>query len=118
VIALAKDTRFIGDAHVTMLISCYLDGVLELKEFNAYKNAEGRITRLPAKLSKKNKLSLALLEVFEFDVEYSEPELNEILKAYLDDFALVRRTLVDMGYLERDRYGRTYRRVAKAAELA
>ncbi len=88
--------------------------MLELKEFNAFKNSEGRITRLPAKLGKKNRLSIALLEVFEFDVEYSEPELNEILKAYLDDFALVRRTLVDMGFLERDRYGKSYRRVTKA----
>ena len=88
--------------------------MLELKEFNAYKNSEGRITRLPAKLGKKNRLSLALLDAFEFDVEYSEPELNEILKAYLDDFALVRRTLVDMGFLERDRYGRSYRRVTRA----
>ena len=88
--------------------------VLELKQFNAYKNPEGRITRLPAKLSKKVELSLALLEVFEFGVEYTEPELNEILKKYLDDFALVRRTLVDLGHLERDPYGRSYRRAAKA----
>jgi hypothetical protein len=90
--------------------------VLELKEFNSYKDAEGRIIRLPAKLSKKNKLSIALLDAFEFDTEYSEPQLNEILKTYLDDFALVRRTLVDMGYLERDRYGKSYRRVVRAEE--
>ncbi|MEY5023170.1 MAG: hypothetical protein RL569_83 [Actinomycetota bacterium] len=92
--------------------------MLELNEFKTYKDSDGRITRLPAKWSKKVKLSLALLEAFEFDVEYSEPELNEILKAYLDDFALVRRTLVDMGYLERDRYGKSYRRVVKAQESA
>jgi hypothetical protein len=90
--------------------------VLELKEFNSYKDAEGRIIRLPAKLSKKNKLSIALLDAFDFDTEYSEPQLNEILKTYLDDFALVRRTLVDMGYLERDRYGKSYRRVVRAEE--
>ncbi len=90
--------------------------MLELKEFNSYKDAEGRIIRLPAKLSKKNKLSIALLDAFEFDTEYSEPQLNEILKTYLDDFALVRRTLVDMGYLERDRYGKSYRRVVRAEE--
>ncbi len=92
--------------------------MLELQEFNAYKDVEGRITRLPAKLSKKNKLSLALLEAFEFDTQYSEPQLNEILKTYLDDFALVRRTLVEMGYLERDRYGKSYRRVVRAQESA
>ncbi len=90
--------------------------MLELKEFNSYKDAEGRIIRLPAKLSKKNKLSIALLDAFDFDTEYSEPQLNEILKTYLDDFALVRRTLVDMGYLERDRYGKSYRRVVRAEE--
>ncbi len=87
---------------------------LELNDFAAYKDSYGRITRLPAKLSRKNKLSLQLLEIFQPGVEYSEPELNEMLKAYLDDFALVRRTLVDMGYLQRDAYGKVYTLVAKA----
>jgi hypothetical protein len=86
--------------------------MLELKGFDAFKDASGRITRLPAKLSRKNKLSIELLEMFEFGVTYSEPELNEMLKAHLDDFALVRRTLVDMGLLQRDPYGKQYRRVA------
>ncbi len=103
---------------ILILFASILFAVLELKEFQVYKDADGRITRLPAKWTKKVKLSLALLEAFEFDVEYTEPELNEILKAYLDDFALVRRTLVDMGYLERDRYGKSYRRVARAQEPA
>lgn len=89
---------------------------LELSDFAAYKDSFGRITRLPAKLSRKNKLSLQLLEIFQPGVEYSEPELNEMLKAYLDDFALVRRTLVDMGYLQRDAYGKVYKRVIKFPE--
>lgn len=87
---------------------------LELKDFAAYKDPSGRITRLPAKLSRKDKLSLQLLEIFQPGVEYSEPELNEMLKVYLDDFALVRRTLVDMGHLQRDAYGKVYTRVPKA----
>jgi hypothetical protein len=89
---------------------------LELQDFAAYKDQSGRITRLPAKLSRKNKLSVTLLEIFEPGVEYSEPELNEMLKAYLDDFALVRRTLVDMGHLQRDPYGKVYKRVIKSQE--
>jgi hypothetical protein len=88
--------------------------VLELRDFSAYKDAQGRITRLPSKLSKKEKLSLDLLEAFEFGIEYSEPQLNEILKVYLDDFALVRRTLVEMGHLHRDPYGKVYKRVIQA----
>ena len=109
--SLAREPRI-----ALILCASILFAVLELKEFQVYKDADGRITRLPAKWSKKVKLSLALLEAFEINVEYSEPELNEILKSYLDDFALVRRTLVDMGYLERDRYGKSYRRVARAQE--
>ena len=92
--------------------------MLELKGFDAFKDSNGRITRLPAKLSRKNKLSIELLEAFEHGVTYTEPELNEILKAHLDDFALVRRTLVDMGLLERDAYGKQYRRVAAALAKA
>ena len=87
--------------------------MLALKDFSAYKDSEGRITRLPSKLSKKEKLSLELLEAFDCGVDYSEPELNAILKCYLDDFALVRRTLVELGHLERDRYGKVYKRVTR-----
>ena len=89
---------------------------LELTDFAAYKDTSGRITRLPAKLSRKDKLSLQLLEIFQPGVEYSEPKLNEMLKIYLDDFALVRRTLVEMGHLQRDAYGKVYKRVSKAPE--
>jgi hypothetical protein len=56
-----------------------------------------------------------LLELFEPGIEYSEPQLNQMLKVYLDDFALVRRTLVEMGHLERDPYGRVYKRVVKTS---
>lgn len=92
--------------------------MLELKEFEAYKDEAGRIIRLPAKLSRKIRLSLQLLEVFEPGTEYSEPALNELLKAYVDDFALVRRTLVDLGHLERDSYGKVYKRVLLDNEVS
>jgi hypothetical protein len=46
---------------------------------------------------------------------YSEKELNEVFEAYVDDFALMRRMLVEAGELERDRYGYEYRRVVVAA---
>jgi hypothetical protein len=89
--------------------------VLDLKEFAAYLDASGRVSRLPSKLSRRDNLSLTLLELFEPGIEYSEPQLNQMLKVYLDDFALVRRTLVEMGHLERDPYGRVYKRVVKTS---
>lgn len=88
---------------------------MDLEAFAAYRDISGRVTRLPSKLSRRDALSLALLELFEPGTEYSEPQLNQMLKVYLDDFALVRRTLVEMGQLERDPYGRVYERVVKTS---
>ena len=84
-------------------------------QFQAFQDKEGRIVRLPAKHSKKQDLCLFLLGAFEEGVSYSEPEVTRILLQYVDDFAYVRRVLVNMGLLERDRYGRVYRRVSAAA---
>lgn len=69
--------------------------------------------RLPAKHSKRVALCLALLESIEPGNTYYEAQINEIFQQTVDDFAFVRRTLVDMGHLERDRYGVSYRRVAE-----
>ncbi len=80
-------------------------------QLKAFVNEEGRVTRLPAKHSKKLQLAISLLELFEFDRPYTESEVTEMLSAYVDDFAFVRRTLVDLGHLERDRYGREYKRI-------
>jgi len=86
--------------------------------FKPYINSEGRISRLPAKHSRKISLCLELLNLVAWDSEYSEKEINEIFYSVVDDFAFVRRTLVDMGYLERDAYGKTYHRVPQAHQLA
>lgn len=42
------------------------------------------------------------------DRQYIEPELNGILKAIYPDFVLLRRELVDFGYLHRTSDGRAY----------
>jgi hypothetical protein len=86
--------------------------------FNPYLDANGRIPRLPSRLSRKIELSMALLERIAPGIEYSEKQINEILFEVVDDFALVRRTLVDMGYLSRDSYGRTYKRVISQVQAA
>lgn len=88
----------------------------DLSAFRAFQNSEGVIERLPAKLSKRLELALLLVNVFESDRSYSEPEVNELLADYVLDFAFIRRTLVDLDRMSRDRYGHSYRRVAKAPE--
>lgn len=84
-------------------------------EFRTYLDAEGRITRLPVKLSKKVALSKWLLTLLEPGRTYTEKEINETFLEFVDDFALMRRMLVEAGDLERDSYGYEYRRAVLRA---
>ena len=87
-------------------------------QFRTFVNADGRITRMPVKMSKKIELSRWLLTLLEPGRAYTEKELNEAFEPFVDDFARMRRMLVEAGELERDRYGYEYRRVVAAPASA
>ena len=73
---------------------------------------EGRLTLWPSKL-KKRLLALEWLAAhFEFDREYSEPEVNELLNRLhtFEDWAILRRELFDRRYFDREPDGTRYRR--------
>lgn len=71
--------------------------------------ANGVMTHFPAKRKKQLILLRWLATLFEADRMYSEPEVNGVLKAvYAEDFVTLRRDLVDMGYLRRERGGGKY----------
>jgi hypothetical protein len=86
-------------------------------QFRGFIDADGRIKRMPVKMSKKVELADWLLTQLDTDHVYSEKELNEVFETYVDDFALMRRMLVEAGKLERDRYGYEYRRVVAVASM-
>jgi len=62
--------------------------------------------------SKKEKKKIVILrkvaEQFESGKQYSEPEVNAILKEIWEDFATMRRYLIEYGYLDRTKDGKTY----------
>lgn len=62
--------------------------------------------------SKKEKKKIVILRrvaaQFELNRQYTEPEVNAILKAIWDDFATMRRYLIEYGYLDRTKDGKTY----------
>ncbi|MBP3704987.1 MAG: DUF2087 domain-containing protein [Clostridia bacterium] len=62
--------------------------------------------------SKKEKKKIVILRrvtaQFEPNRQYTEPEVNAILKAIWDDFATMRRYLIEYGYLDRTKDGKTY----------
>lgn len=63
---------------------------------------EGRITNFPAKRSRRLVLFDHIAQRFEVGVRYSESEVNQVLRAVHDDYAALRRYLVDEGFLSRD----------------
>jgi hypothetical protein len=69
----------------------------------------GRLREIPAKRSKRLVILNRLALEFEVGVRYPEREVNEILRRFHDDYAGLRRYLVDEGILSRDRaeYWRT-----------
>jgi hypothetical protein len=69
----------------------------------------GVMTIFPAKRKKQLVLLRWLATLFEADKLYTEPEVNTVLKrVYTEDFVTLRRDLVDMGYLRRERGGGKY----------
>lgn len=73
----------------------------------------GRLSKIPAQQKKLLVILRELITRFEPGRAYSEREVNLILADAHDDFATLRRDLVDFGFMTRSREGRNYRRVSK-----
>ncbi|NKB72071.1 MAG: DUF2087 domain-containing protein [Candidatus Latescibacteria bacterium] len=67
-----------------------------------------RLHQIPAKRNKLQPVLRWIALAFAADVEYSEPQVNAILKQYHDDHTRLRRELVDCGFLRRERSGAKY----------
>ena len=69
----------------------------------------GRLETMPAKEPDRHALLAYLATLFEAGREYDERDVNRILGAVDNDFATLRRYLIDAGLLRRERG--VYRRV-------
>ncbi len=93
-----------------------VDERYEITEEESRKILENVFTSLePLRLkvfSKKEKKKIVILrkvaEQFEGGKQYAEPEVNAILKEIWEDFATMRRYLIEYGYLDRTKDGKTY----------
>jgi len=64
---------------------------------------------LPKNDLKKQEILSKIAKKFKKEREYSEIEINEIIKSFnIEDFALIRRELVNFGYLGKDSYKNVY----------
>lgn len=78
---------------------------------NRFFGDDGMLRVIP----KKNKFKMEIFNIiigdFEDSVVYSEREVNNILKKFYSDYAILRRYLVDYGFLSRDSYGNEYMKI-------
>lgn len=81
------------------------------KVLRAHLNADGSIKQVPFQPAKLRVILNYLIEFFEFDTNYTEREVNTILRKYNEDTAGLRRDLVDAGMLARESDGSRYWRV-------
>jgi ArsR family transcriptional regulator, arsenate/arsenite/antimonite-responsive transcriptional repressor len=71
----------------------------------------GRLIHLPAQRKKRQVVLERIVQTFEPDRDYPEPEVNEVLREYHEDVAALRRALIEHGLMTRA-YG-VYRRVVE-----
>src|SRR5205085_4759267 len=81
------------------------------KVLKDYLTPDGRLREIPLAGKKFMAVLRYVAKTFETGREYSEKEVNAALEAFNEDYATLRRALIDFRWLERERDGRVYWRV-------
>lgn len=81
------------------------------KVLKAYLNADGSFKQIPSQPAKLKVILNYLIQAFAPDMNYTEKEVNQILRRFHEDTAGLRRDLVDAKMLDRISDGSRYWRV-------
>ncbi|MFN8374704.1 MAG: metalloregulator ArsR/SmtB family transcription factor [Anaerolineae bacterium] len=87
--ALVQPFDEVGDAWERKVLSTYFH--------------EGKLTQFPSSDKKWNVILKWLTQYFEEGVQYTEKQVNEILTRFNEDYATLRRDLVDYKYMQREK---------------
>lgn len=68
----------------------------------------GRLTKFPKKEKDKLIVLMEMAKAFKGNIAYSEKEVNQVLKNYYDDYVLLRRYLIEYGFIARKADGSSY----------
>ena len=81
-----------------------------MSEIDRFLDTEGKIKQLPQKVMIKKEVLAYLALKFEFDIDYTEKEVNEIIKTWhtFNDYFLLRRELIDYRFISRTTDGSRY----------
>ena len=84
------------------------------KVLKAYLNADGTLKQIPLEGRKMLVILNFILDAFAFDTNYTEKEVNTILRRFHLDTATLRRNLIDYGFMARESDGTRYWRISKS----
>lgn len=94
----------------TMVDDRYQATVADQKDtIKKYFRADGKLISFPSKEKKKILVLRELAKLFHTGQLYHEKEVNAVLVEVFDDFALLRRYLIEYGFMERTKDGSAYR---------
>lgn len=71
------------------------------KVIKTYMDENGAIKQFPPKEKRKIILLREVIKNFKVDREYSEKEVNAVLKRIYEDYATIRRALIEYGFFDR-----------------
>ena len=81
------------------------------KVLKSFLNADGSLKQIPPQGNKLLIILNFIVEAFAYDTDYTEKEVNTILRRFHVDTAALRRYLVDSGLMARESDGTRYWRV-------
>jgi hypothetical protein len=105
------DKEALCDAHKTATTIDDRYNTTDKERENAIKNymdENGAIKTYPAKEKNKIIVLSEIVKNFSKGKKYSEKEINRILKRVYDDYATIRRALIEYGFIERSNDCSTY----------
>jgi DNA-binding HxlR family transcriptional regulator len=78
------------------------------KVIKTYSLPDGSLKTIPLQQKKLQAVLKYVVEAFDMDKRYTEKQVNEILSRFNEDYALLRRELVEFGLMERQGGGGEY----------
>ncbi|WP_096435797.1 DUF2087 domain-containing protein [Alteribacter populi] len=68
----------------------------------------GKLLQFPGKEKRKIVILKYIISQFEVEQQYKEKEVNELIKRFYEDFATLRRYLIEYGFMHRNKDGSRY----------
>ena len=93
--------------HVTSLVAGVHKDAFERKVFRTYVDGE-RITQVPTVRKKRDVLLRWLAKDFDEGTEYTEKQVNAVIRKHHPDTAFLRREMIGLRLLDRERDGGVY----------